>query len=1129
MNKLTGTGFQGATAAAVLLCFAASAALASSAVTDSADPAAPASTPAAASTPASTSATANASTPASASTPAVGSAPTAAAPAVPVESSATGAKPAGSHSALLAQSSAGETPAPPIAQAEPPQTTGQQTTQPNPPQPAAQQGTAPQASQLQQVIVTGSHISESTFTSPTPVTVIDSATIQSLGLVDVGDVVNLMPANSNFTSSANVGLGNFYIGAQFANLRGLDPFYGTRTLTLVDSERFVQTAAGGQVDLNVIPSIMISRVDTVTGGASAAYGSDAVAGVVNIILDSKFEGFKAQFDGGETTYDDGGDLHGAIEWGTAFADDRVHNVLAAEYEDAQGIGECGEVRPWCAQSYGEFTNTGYTTNGLPHYVIGPNATEYSPYTGMLAGFAGPGPSFPGASLGEFNSAGTALVPFTAGTFGSGAGPFTPTEGGSGPNYYDSVTIRPPVTHWSLYNRTSFDITDSLQASLDVSFEQRRATNVQGSDGPGGFPAAAIYSDNAYLPTSVAASCVPACWFYADTSNDLSLINTTQTNVGRVVLGLKGDLFAGWTWDGYYEWGETGTRERLANDVVENLQVSPALTGDFAEPAGTYDFFNWALNAVVNPANGQIVCAATLPGNPSYSPLAAGCVPLDLFGADKASPAALAYAFRTLQENAAFTQQVLSWSTHGTLFSGWGAGPVDAAVGAEYRHSMASVTHDLQNQPWYSQYLLSYGGDYSGDIDVVEGFGELDVPILKDLPFARNLGLNLAVRETENDSSNTYTGISTKYDFPSFKAGLVWDTTDWMRFRATRSRDTRAASFQELFSQTVASGGLFGTVENPWVNPPGSAEYGSPVDPAKVTAGGYAANVGLRPETADTTTLGIVLTPEGALDGLQLSADWYNIVLDDAISELGASNLINACYAGDTYYCQFISGTPNGTGGFSSITAVNNYNLNIGSYITRGFDYEVDYKLPISRFASGRTDSLDFRVLATYQYDQIISPGAGLPTYNYAGVSGPTAAFGDFNTEPKWQGNGFITYINGPLTSVLQVHYIGSGKYLEVDPNTGLPVLAPGDPGYSPTYAASINNNSVASATYFNLALTYTLPFWEGTNQKLQVFGSLDNIFNKYPPVAPGGNGYPTNPVYFDTYGRTWKMGVRVQF
>jgi outer membrane receptor protein involved in Fe transport len=975
---------------------------------------------------------------------------------------------------------------------------------------------------LEEVVVTGTHIATSTFTTPTPVTVIDNSTIQALGLTSVADVVNLVPQNSNFTSSANVGLGNFNVGAAFANLRGLDPFFGTRTLTLVDSKRFVPTSAGGAVDLNVAPSIMISRVDVVTGGASAAYGSDAVAGVVNIILDSRFEGAKFQLDGGQTSYHDGGDLHAALELGKSFMGGRLHELVAAEYEDARAIGPCGSARPWCAQGWSQYTNSGYLTNGLPHYLIAPGGTSFEPYTGMLDSLAF-------GYLGQFNNAGTALEPFNPGKYGTGL-PYTATLGGSGPTYYDSVNIRPPVIHYSLYSRTGFDLTDSTHATIDLSFAQRRSTNLQASSTTGA-PANLIFPDNAFLPPATAAAMGPVpAFFFTNSGAQLPLIGSTENNVGRIVLGLNGDLPGNWKWDGYYQWGETGTRERLGNAEVEYLGIPAALGGPPA-PAGVYDLLNWALNAVTNPANGQVQCAATIVGNPAYNPLAAGCVPLNLFGAHNATQAALAYAYRTLHQDSAFTQQVASASATGDIFSGFGAGPIKAAVGAEFRHSMASVTHDRAEQPWYEQYVLSYGEDYSGTIDVVEGFGEILAPLLKDRPLARRLDLDVAIRETRNKNDNSQTGESRSYNFPTWKFNVNYAPVDWLELRATRSRDTRAPSFYELWSQTVDTGGLFGTVTNPWKNGPGSPLFGVATDAARVVTGGYVAAVGLRPEQADTTTAGMVFTPTDKLEGLRFSADWYQIIIHNAIAEIGSTvggggTIVNACYNGSAYFCQFLQGTPDGTGGFSQITAVQNANLNLGSYTTRGVDFELDYRLGLERLGIPRSGTLDLRLLGTYQYAQIINPGAGLPVYNYAGQTGPVGSFGDFNTVPRWQGSAFLTYTNGPLTGVVQLRAIGSGKYGVVDSNTSLPLIGPGQAGYTTTYAGSVSNNSVASATYVNMTLSYSLPLWE---QAIQVFGTLSNVFNRDPPVAPGGNGYPTNPVYFDTYGRTWKVGIRARF
>jgi outer membrane receptor protein involved in Fe transport len=210
-------------------------------------------------------------------------------------------------------------------------------------------------------------------------------------------------------------------------------------------------------------------------------------------------------------------------------------------------------------------------------------------------------------------------------------------------------------------------------------------------------------------------------------------------------------------------------------------------------------------------------------------------------------------------------------------------------------------------------------------------------------------------------------------------------------------------------------------------------------------------------------------------------------------------------------------------------AVNNTAVNLGNYEVQGVDFEADYRLPMQRISNGLNGDLSFRLLASLLYDMTINPGDAA-TVQYAGQSGPTAAFGGFNTSPRWQANLFTTYGNGPFTTTLQIRYVGPGKFEAITAAGGTPVT-PGEPGYlipgpngtlvvSPN---SINTNSVSSATYVNLSGSYNL------NKNVSVFATIDNLLNKDPPVAPGGNGYPTNPVYFDTYGMTWKLGFRVRY
>src|SRR5689334_227650 len=209
----------------------------------------------------------------------------------------------------------------------------------------AQQPAGAQAGSQEEIIVTGSRVSRSGFDSSQPLTTIDSQQIENLGLVNVGDVVRTLPQNTPFFTETNVGIGNFNVGAQLANLRGLNPFFGTRTLTLVDTRRVVPTTEGGAVDLTLIPSMLVERTEVVTGGASAAYGSDAIAGVVNVILNKKLEGFKAQLDYGETSEGDGGDTHGVFAWGTGFGDnDKNHIIVGAEYQKQDIIGPCSKTR-----------------------------------------------------------------------------------------------------------------------------------------------------------------------------------------------------------------------------------------------------------------------------------------------------------------------------------------------------------------------------------------------------------------------------------------------------------------------------------------------------------------------------------------------------------------------------------------------------------------------------------------------------------------------------------------------------------------------------------------------------------------------------------------------------------------
>lgn len=936
--------------------------------------------------------------------------------------------------------------------------------------------------QSEEIIVTGSRVSRSGFDSPQPVTAINAEQIENLGLVNVGDVARTMPQNTPFFSETNVGVGNFNVGAQLANLRGLNPFFGTRTLTLVDTRRVVPNSEGSAVDLTLIPSMLVERMDVVTGGASAAYGSDAIAGVVNVILNTDLEGFRAQIDFGQTTESDGDDLHGSFGFGMPFGDDdRGHFLIGAELQNQDAIGPCSSFRDWCAESWAVHTNPGFAGgNGLPNFVVAPSSKLPTTETGLFTPFGG--------TQQQFTADGRNLQPYDPGLF---AGFFTRLGGDGNLTSYEFSNLRPEIERRALLAHVSYELSDSLELFAEVNGSSSDSVSdpANGALGP---LSALIAPDNAFLSPALQA----AAPFGGDLSrnympNLFSARNTTENDTLRFVTGLEGNFGDKWSWDGYYQYGENENHQRLFHNMVGSFL--------FFLPT-TYNFLGWALDAVVDPANpNNIVCRATIPGDPAFNPLAAGCAPLNLFGAVRPSQAAIDYVYRTLKEDTEYEQNVLGVNFRADLAEGW-AGPIGAAFGAEWRQDEYLATHDLANQPWYDDYLLDWGLDRGGKIDVLEIYGEVQVPMTEKFQ------TDFAVRSTQTDaSSSTQAGVESDRSFESWKVAGIYDPVDWLRFRATRSQDIRAGNFRELFlprnEVQAAPGGFPGPITNPWN---GNVEEGY----LSITGG----NPDLKPETADTTTFGAVFS----FDRFRFSADWFEIDMSDAITPGGlggvsAQDLVDACFAGGARACDFVEGA-----GTADITAVDAGSINIGRFLTRGIDLEAIYDIPLDSGAS-----LNVRVIGSYLYDLIVDTGLGNAPVNYEGQSGPVGSFGGFNTSPNWQATAWLTYARDRFTTTLETRYIGSGS-LDATRFESPPGAA------SNTQLFSMTTNSVDDRYY--LAWSGSYDFQRGNaDNGLQLFWSIQNLLDEDPPVAPGGNQYPTNPVFFDTIGRRFRVGVRIDF
>jgi outer membrane receptor protein involved in Fe transport len=580
---------------------------------------------------------------------------------------------------------------------------------------------------LDEVTVTGSRIRRTTdFDTPNPTTVVDSSYLQNLGIVNVGAAITQLPSNISNNTPTTTGNANFFTGSTIANLRGLNPFFGSRTLTLVNTRRFVPTNQGDGVDLNFIPSILIDRVDSVTGGASAAYGSGAVAGTQNIFLNTKMEGGRVDVDYQQSSHSDAKDKHAAAAYGQGFAEGRGHFVIGGEWEDLDALG-CIDARDFCSRNRGFFQNTQNTAGNGPTFLAGENlrANQVSE-TGVLFGVSsGPGTVY------QANTAGTGVTNFRLGQepYASGVGapavvgkncfaspgapffgdagippcaalpsPMNTVPGGDGVPIYQRTNLRAPVDRKVAAGTFRFALTDSLNLNADASYGNVETVN-QTAGVNSNF--VAVTPANPFAAPVLAAAGGVGFALAQKSWNDQSDSYTRfTTRVRRASLGLDGKFGdSSWTWDGYYQIGRTN-REQLVHDNLHNNATS------------------LALNAATD-ASGKTVCASQLPGAVipvGVDPrLVAACVPVSVFGNQPLTKAQHDYIFGDLDERLTYTQQVAAINASGTLFQGFGAGEVQGAVGYEHRDELG---HNLQpDLPSYirADYLIQYGEPFSGKV------------------------------------------------------------------------------------------------------------------------------------------------------------------------------------------------------------------------------------------------------------------------------------------------------------------------------------------------------------------------------------------------------------------------------
>jgi len=939
----------------------------------------------------------------------------------------------------------------------------EQTTPPRPEVPVAAAAVAPanastEPASVTEVLVTGSRIIRDGYESPTPVTIVDAATFgrsANAGLADVLYTTATFSGGQTIRAGADVPSSN-QAGIAGVALRNLG---GNRTLVLLDGQRSVPSVSTGVVDTNNFPQQLIARVETVTGGASAVYGSDAVAGVVNFVLDRKFTGFRGELSGGATTYGDGENWKLALAQGSGFAEGRGHLLLSGELVDDQGIVNGNGSRAWARTARNYYVNPRYNgVNGEPEFLLADNVfLSQATHGGIIT--SGP---LRGIAFGQGG------VPYQF-NYGDGVRRDNFMSGG---DYRatltdDAYSLAPSQHRENVFMRVAYDVSENLNAFVQLS---RGVSETYGIAFPhyqvGAGPI--VLSGNPFIPASVQQRMTELGLesIRIGTMNyDMPFVAVeTMRAANRYVLGAEGKLNAfdtQWTWNAYAQLGETSSIYNTRN--VENT-------------------FNYALalDAVRHPVTGAIVCRSTLtdPTN--------GCVPWNPMGTGVNGPAAKQYLLGTAHADQSTRQIVYAASITGKPFSNW-AGPVSLAFSGEYRKEEATVDSDPQARrgAWRSGNLQPLNAGFH----VAEAAVETLVPLASRMPWVHNWDLSGALRATDYEISGRV---------QTWKIGMTYAPVPDVRFRGTLSRDIRAPNINELFQELNI--GLTATFD--------------PVTNTTPTHGRtQRGNLSLKPEKADSMTVGVVIQPR-SVPGLSLSADYWDIDLKDAVTLIGGSQTINLCYGGRPDLCSKITRV-NGV-----ITTVEQGNYNLARQKASGIDVDLTYTLPMSALLAAASGRLELRLTGTRYLENVTDDGIAPPDDSVGTVAGVPSTV--LTATVAYELDDFEATLSARSFSGV----VADNDYIEC--RTDCPE--------STVYQRTFDRLGIDGATYLDASVSYRLTELFGGTGDARLFLNVRNLLNQDPELTPQigttGLGYiysRSQNGRWDKLGRVLRAGFTYQF
>lgn len=946
---------------------------------------------------------------------------------------------------------------------------------------AQQSGPSSDGAGNRDIIITGTRIVRDGFQAPTPLTVLTQEDIQNSSPTNnIADFVNQLPslAGSTRPSNSRLNLSSGTAGINALNLRNLGE---VRTLILLDGRRSVASTVTGLVDVNTIPQMLVDRVEVVTGGASATYGSDAVGGVVNFILNKKFEGLRVQGDTGVTTYGDGFNYSVGVAGGLSFADGRGHLIVSGEVAHRDGIFEVD--RDWNHTGFVRIQDPNWTANSTtPRFLIrrqvgAANSTPGGIITGSTGGAAN---RLRGLYFGQ--SGEVLQYQYGALTFPSPTGSAAPTltQGGSW-RVNDTgrrIGLDPEDDRRGVFGRLSFEVADGFTLFGEASYNWQE---VLFNAGPNLATGITLQSDNAFLINTLGAARLAGIdtVTIATSAADLPFrAANNKREVQRYVLGAEGDfeMFGkGARWDAYAQYGRADLREQLRN-IMNTQRMAQATDAVFSVPGDT---------------SSAIVCRINVDANPSNND--PNCVPLNRLGIGVANPAAIPYVLGDPYRDETVEQIVAGANLSFTPFATW-AGDVSMAIGGEYREEKIKGFVPAEFQPivtpggtqnrWSVGNYLPTNGRY----DVKEAYFETVVPLGFGLEF------NGAVRATDYSTSGYVT---------TWRAGATWQPIDDIRLRVTRSRDIRAPNLNELFQAGTANSDA---VRNPFF--PGAGPLGNTY-PASISYSGIVTgNLNLRPEKADSWNIGGVISPR-FLPGFSASVDYFRIKMDDLISSLSAQDIVDRCSEGLQQYCAAITQDPDN----ASRILIRRQPFNFQRLLVRGIDFEASYRLPLNRIFASADGNFMLRGVATRYIDNIIGTGIqGNEPVNTVGVNG-----GQSST-PKWIYRFSAAYDTPAYSLTAVARGVSAGRYDAngIECQTNCPI--------STTQFPTYDDNTVSGAFYVDL--NATLKF-DKLAQGGEFFVNVTNVFDANPILLPE-TGLAANSTYSDLLGRAFRVGVRLK-